>query len=361
MKKGYRLAGFTLIELLVVIAIIAILASILFPVFARAREKARQTKCTSNQRQIAIGIQMYCQDHGDKYFDDPVTSSWTSSMGNSGSEDLYDCVSTSTKGTGGAPEYGMNSCIFGMALSRVYNPSNTLLTADMNASASTGNFGINGDNLETAISARHGNSFIASMVDGSIRTLTLPTSKSINDTLIMNSITLMPVNYSIADRLTVTLNAGNYYATNYGNALYTVFNAGQEDGKRLTDGDYDTYVQTGGAATMRFGFANMNPPIIPTKVRILTRVGSMARFWSGSKGTALWLQGSNTGTASTDWKNIAKLNPTPKEGVGGTWYDYNLNTVFGSYKHIAVYYISADTAVTRDDTGEIQFFGYPNK
>ena len=54
--------GFTLIELLVVIAIIAILAAILFPVFARAREKARQTTCTSNQRQIMASVQMYVQD-----------------------------------------------------------------------------------------------------------------------------------------------------------------------------------------------------------------------------------------------------------------------------------------------------------
>ncbi len=58
-----RSEGFTLIELLVVIAIIAILAAILFPVFARAREKARATTCTSNQRQIAVTIQMYAQDH----------------------------------------------------------------------------------------------------------------------------------------------------------------------------------------------------------------------------------------------------------------------------------------------------------
>jgi prepilin-type N-terminal cleavage/methylation domain-containing protein/prepilin-type processing-associated H-X9-DG protein len=55
--------GFTLIELLVVIAIIAILAAILFPVFARAREKARATTCTSNQRQIAALVTMYAQDH----------------------------------------------------------------------------------------------------------------------------------------------------------------------------------------------------------------------------------------------------------------------------------------------------------
>ena len=56
-------AGFTLIELLVVIAIIAILAAILFPVFARAREKARQTSCLSNVKQITLGIRMYAMDY----------------------------------------------------------------------------------------------------------------------------------------------------------------------------------------------------------------------------------------------------------------------------------------------------------
>ena len=59
--------GFTLIELLVVIAIIAILAAILFPVFARAREKARMASCASNLKQIALGALMYGQDYDEIY------------------------------------------------------------------------------------------------------------------------------------------------------------------------------------------------------------------------------------------------------------------------------------------------------
>lgn len=59
--------GFTLIELLVVIAIIAILAAILFPVFARARENARKAACQSNLKQIGLGILQYTQDYDEKF------------------------------------------------------------------------------------------------------------------------------------------------------------------------------------------------------------------------------------------------------------------------------------------------------
>jgi prepilin-type N-terminal cleavage/methylation domain-containing protein/prepilin-type processing-associated H-X9-DG protein len=61
-----RRRGFTLIELLVVIAIIAILAAILFPVFAQARDKARSAACLSNCKQMALGVHMYAQDYDEK-------------------------------------------------------------------------------------------------------------------------------------------------------------------------------------------------------------------------------------------------------------------------------------------------------
>ena len=79
-----RQSGFTLIELLVVIAIIAILAAILFPVFAQARENARKSNCQSNLKQIGTGILMYAQDYDEvlplsyRYQDPPTNSilSW---------------------------------------------------------------------------------------------------------------------------------------------------------------------------------------------------------------------------------------------------------------------------------------------
>jgi len=69
-----RHGGFTLIELLVVIAIIAILAAILFPVFARAREKARQTSCLNNMKQMALAVHMYAQDYDETL---PFATMWT--------------------------------------------------------------------------------------------------------------------------------------------------------------------------------------------------------------------------------------------------------------------------------------------
>jgi prepilin-type N-terminal cleavage/methylation domain-containing protein/prepilin-type processing-associated H-X9-DG protein len=77
MHEG-RKSAFTLIEILVVIAIIAILAAILFPVFARARENARRASCQSNLKQIALGILQYTQDNDEKF---PFYDNWETPTG----------------------------------------------------------------------------------------------------------------------------------------------------------------------------------------------------------------------------------------------------------------------------------------
>src|SRR6476620_5373404 len=107
--------GFTLIELLVVIAIIAILAAILFPVFAQAREKARQTGCASNLKPLGIAAMMYAQDYDQRYvpwWGDGVTKGqgWSSIlMPYVKNEQLFACPSDGiSRGKNPKRSYTMN-------------------------------------------------------------------------------------------------------------------------------------------------------------------------------------------------------------------------------------------------------------
>jgi len=101
MRNQYARPGFTLIELLVVIAIIAVLAAILFPVFAKAREKARQTTCTNNLRQLATGMMIFAEDHGETL---PSASTWLRDLALPGNG-LFDCPTNKMRGTPTAPDY----------------------------------------------------------------------------------------------------------------------------------------------------------------------------------------------------------------------------------------------------------------
>ncbi|MHB9134220.1 MAG: type II secretion system protein [Armatimonadota bacterium] len=131
MRTVTRYHGFTLIELLVVIAIIAILAAILFPVFAKAREKARQTTCLNNQRQIGTAMQMFIQDHEEKF---PDAKTWNQDLsgpyGVTG--EVWDCPTITHSGSEGEPDYFFvgGSFLSNMALGDVKNPADTPMIID---------------------------------------------------------------------------------------------------------------------------------------------------------------------------------------------------------------------------------------
>jgi len=127
--------GFTLIELLVVIAIIAILAAIIFPVFARAREKARQSSCSSNVKQICLACLMYTQD-----FDERNPLGWYSD-GNGGchayrvdirpyvkNDQLFQCPSQDD--VAGCQDYGINPNICNTKLANIQAPASVCMIAE---------------------------------------------------------------------------------------------------------------------------------------------------------------------------------------------------------------------------------------
>ncbi len=155
-KKSH---GFTLIELLVVIAIIAILAAILFPVFARARENARRASCQSNMKQMGLAFMQYAQDYDEKmvpanaYGPLLMETGINSAGGTSGGQYLhlweqlvfpyvksvqvYNCPSEGTIAafTGaytGSVHYGYNIYAAGNALASFERVSETMLMCDTN-------------------------------------------------------------------------------------------------------------------------------------------------------------------------------------------------------------------------------------
>ncbi len=132
MRYG-RARGFTLIELLVVIAIVAILAAILFPVFARAREKARQTSCLANVKELGLAVLMYAQDYDERLprrdtgglrWDRYILQPYIKNMG------IIECPSTAVQ------SYGYNRGLNSDLMAAYQAPSETVVLCDVKRSYS---------------------------------------------------------------------------------------------------------------------------------------------------------------------------------------------------------------------------------
>jgi prepilin-type N-terminal cleavage/methylation domain-containing protein len=128
--------GFTLIELLVVIAIISILASILFPVFARARAKGRQTACLSNVKQITLAFIMYSQDYDERMPSGQSTgladSQWYNAIfPYTRNRQILFCPDRADKG----PGYGMNWEASGLSINTFWDPSMKIVVGDVRPEA----------------------------------------------------------------------------------------------------------------------------------------------------------------------------------------------------------------------------------
>jgi len=151
-----------LIELLVVIAIISILASILFPTFSSAREKARQVVCISNQRQLAMAVEMWVQEHDEMM---PSSETMWQNMGS----DMRKIIVCPTAGNNPPISYLYNNALSDLAVGSIQYPLRTMLTVDGRHKATS--TPVTFDNVlynAQDIIQRHNGHAVCSFVDGHV-------------------------------------------------------------------------------------------------------------------------------------------------------------------------------------------------
>ena len=205
MYRSRSLRGFTLIELLVVIAIIAILAAILFPVFSKAREKARQAACTSNQKQLALAVQIWTQENDEKL---PLAATAFSDIGVSGK--VLICPTQGKAQAAGGNSYGYNASeCDGVPLSNITYPESTALTADSSKTDHLMYSWVDGD-------LRHNGRILFSCVDGHVELgKLLPVSLALTNNLFSGLIAQAgptPANGGWGGDAASWANAANYNA-----------------------------------------------------------------------------------------------------------------------------------------------------
>ncbi|MHB9022750.1 MAG: prepilin-type N-terminal cleavage/methylation domain-containing protein [Armatimonadota bacterium] len=339
--------GFTLIELLVVIAIIAILAAILFPVFAKAREKARQTTCLNNQRQIATSVMMFVQDHDETFPDTTWVSELASTYGVTGK--VWDCPTITHKGTESEPDYGFNAHLVSVALGDVKAPSATALTADLATGGMTGayafnGFGNTGVDLDTAIGPRHNQGFVVTSVDGSVHWINC---KDITPTRALGnaSIGLQPADASSSAKITTIISGSGVATTavataDWGSAPFVAANWKDYQAGALCDNILNWVSASGN--DFSFGFTGLNPVVAVTKIRLLPRNGILR--YAG----IAYLEGRNDTGA---YIPVATLSPLP---TATQWYEYAV-TPIRAFKDIRIRI--QGSSINTCDTDEVEFWG----
>jgi prepilin-type N-terminal cleavage/methylation domain-containing protein/prepilin-type processing-associated H-X9-DG protein len=233
--------GFTLIELLVVIAIIAILAAILFPVFARARENARRSSCQSNLKQIGLGFRQYTQDYDEKY--PPVHGGPAGSETKNGwavqmqpylkSVQIFQCPSETNPGTSapdapaagssgiGYTDYWYNSTLAGKSEAQVEYVALTVLSGDGTSGNSTLVF--SGDNATDGVRS-DGTAAVVTTAAGRAAVAAATTAAPLGGFGLRH---LDGVNYAFADGHVKWLKSGSATSLNKlwnGNTPYTASN-----------------------------------------------------------------------------------------------------------------------------------------
>ncbi len=311
MKTNLKRPGFTLIELLVVIAIIAILAAILFPVFARAREKARQTTCTSNQRQIVALTQMYAQDHEETL---PGTASfWSDIKPDPGVLICPTYGKTSPNG------YNFNEYSAGMSIGAVKDPTTSIITFDgKNANYFTTN--------KADIDYRHSSYVLLSYLDGHVGQAKSPVNLNPNMVEVTNYNWLqLPAGY-------ITTQAGPSGGNGYGNPNDYIWgnHVWISDGTMTANGTRDFW------ASLKF-----NESRNVTKVRV--------QWWTG-EGTGLRrysIQGSSDGTNYSD----IGAHDLGSMVTSGTRFYHDVSVTPGLYLALRIYIKAGDYQYGRSDRG----------